>query len=245
MTGAEELAPVCTLRCSVPMAAARRSSSEGLLYPKPKRMFRKIIPMPGAFLIPYLAMILGLYVFHSAWIAFAIYHGSIGVLLATGKTARYRQELSEGWDVKLGLVAAVFGLGGGVIIVLLAPLAGINQASLQPALATLGLEGNSWLLFIFYHSLINPWFEEVFWRSRLGSDSTHLTMNDLLFAGYHLLVLVLFLDPEWMVLSFVVLTFSGWLWRQMKRRQKGLLMPIVSHICADASIMAAVFVLSR
>ena len=208
-------------------------------------MFRKMSPMQLVYLIPYLAMVVGLYVLHSAWIPFAIYHGLIVVSLVTTGRGISCHELTRGWDWRQGLGAVVFGIGGGIVLFLLAPLAGIDHKLLTPALAKLGLEGNSWLLFVFYHALINPWFEEAFWRGQLGSESRRVIGADVVFAAYHLLVLALFLDPVWLVLSFVLLTFAGWLWRQMARRQRGLLMPVVSHLCADASIMTAVFVLNR
>ncbi len=196
-------------------------------------------------LIAYVSMVLGLYVFHSAWAAFGFYHGLILVVMLSDKNRSYWHELITGWDWRVGAGAIVFGFGGGVVLYLLAPLAGIDSLMIGPVLSRLGLQGGSWLLFVFYHSLVNPWFEEVFWRGRLGCDHKRPVLNDVFFAGYHILVLVLFLDWIWILLAAVILTLAGWLWRQMRQQRQGLLLPVISHMSADASIMAVVYWLNQ
>jgi len=196
-------------------------------------------------LIPYLAMVLGLYALESAWASFVIYHGLVLAVLLGQKDRPHWRSLRAGWDPGLGLGAILFGLTGGVTLYLLAPLAKVDAALLAPALDRLGLHGTSWFFFVVYHALVNPWFEEVFWRGKLGDESSRPVFTDALFAGYHVLVLVLFLDWPWVVLSFVILTAAGWLWRQLRARCRGLLVPVISHMAADASIMAVAFVLSR
>ncbi len=196
-------------------------------------------------LISYISMVLGLHIFHNAWAAFGFYHGLILLIMLTDRNRAFWKTLLAGWNWPLGMMAVVFGLGGGLVILLLAPSAGIDSQMIRPALSKLGLQGNSWLIFVFYHSLVNPWLEEVFWRGKLGTSNRLPQWDDLLFAGYHSLVLVLFFDWVWIILATFILTIAGWLWRQMKRTHDGLLMPVISHICADASIMAAIFFLNR
>jgi len=202
-------------------------------------VWRLAIPLSA-----YLAMVLGLHVFHNAWVAFGFYHGAIlAIVMAHGKPGCWR-ELFIGWEWRLGSGSIAFGLGGGVLLFLLAPYADINSSNIEPILERLGLQGNLWLLFVIYHSLVNPWFEELFWRGFLVSDKKHPVLNDILFAGYHALVLVLFLDLVWIGLAMVILTLAGWLWRQIRRQRKGLLLPVVSHMSADTSIMAVVYWIS-
>ncbi len=193
-------------------------------------------------LIPYLAMVIGLHLLGSAWISFLIYHGLVAV--AVWRAPDLRRELLRGWDNVVGLGAAGFGIGGGVLIFVLAPYAGINADLINPAIAKLGLGGTGWLLFVIYHTLVNPWFEEILWRGKLGSDSLKPVWGDVLFAGYHVLVLMLFLEWLWIVLAFFILIAAGWLWRQLRRRHEGLLLPVISHLAADGSIMFVVYMLS-
>ncbi len=194
------------------------------------------------FLIPYLAMVVGLHVLGSAWISFLLYHGL--VLLVVCRDRPLLSSLLRGWAPGVGLGAVLFGVGGGALLFVLAPRIGLDAALITPAIARLGLHGTGWLLFVVYHTLVNPWFEEVLWRGWLGSDSVRPVAGDFLFAGYHLLVLVLFLEWRWIALAFGVLVVASWYWRQLRRRHEGLLLPVVSHLAADGSIMAVVYILS-
>ena len=193
--------------------------------------------------IPYLAMIVGLHLLQSAWVSFAIYHGLVA--LAVARRPDLIGELVRGWHAGVGTGAIVFGLAGGVMLLLLAPAAGVDGGLIRPVLERLGLSGLGWTLFVIYHTLANPWFEEVLWRGRLGSDARTPTLGDALFAGYHLLVLMLFLSGAWLVLAFGVLVAAGWLWRQLRRQHGGLLLPVVSHLAADGSIMVVAWWLAR
>jgi len=190
-------------------------------------------------------MLLGLHLWHSAWLSFLLYHGAILVVLARKNPHQHARRLVQGWDNRIGGGAIVFGLAGGVLLKVLAPRAGIDGAMIRPILGTLGLHGIGWPLFLAYHTVANPWFEEVFWRGRLADDSRRPVLNDFLFAGYHVLVLMLFLDWPWIVLAFGILSVAGWLWRQMRRENGGLLTPVISHLAADGSIMVVVYLLAR
>jgi membrane protease YdiL (CAAX protease family) len=187
---------------------------------------------------PYISMIIGLYIFKSAWLAFILYHLFILFSIREEKSFKI---LIKGWDNKIGFGAIIFGLLGGIVLYLLAPYAEINSEVLQPALKDLGLYGIWWLLFVIYHFLVNPWFEEIFWRKKLGNNSTKLVTNDFLFAGYHVLVLALLLEWLWILVAFIILVIAAWLWRQLATRYKGLLLPVLSHMAADASIMLIVY----
>lgn len=197
------------------------------------------------FVFPYMIMAAGLYWLKSAWLAFLAYHAFIlFVLWKEGKKGDLRL-LVNGWSWKVGLGALVFGLVGGVLVLTLAPFAGIHAESLSGPLSSLGLVGVWWLLFVCYHFLVNPWFEELYWRKIKGSKTNKISFGDVAFAGYHVLVLNLFLNKYWTILGFVILIIAAWFWRFLARRYKGFLMPVISHMAADASIMWAVYVLSQ
>lgn len=196
-----------------------------------------------ALLVPYIAMIFGLYVFHSAWIAFVIYHVLILVVMASFKKLYYWKRLFEGGNSLFISLSILFGIGGGVLIYLLNPVLGL-ESYISSALASFGLFGSSWLVFVFYHGFVNPWFEEAYWRGFLGDKGGKLVFNDLVFAAYHVLVLVLFLQWYWVLLAFFILLLAAWVWRQLAIRCKGLLVPVLSHMAADVSIMFVIYLLS-
>jgi membrane protease YdiL (CAAX protease family) len=121
----------------------------------------------------------------------------------------------------------------------------LEGLALGAELANMGLQNTPWLLFIFYYFIVNPILEELFWRGYLGSPNLKPAGSDFWYAGYHVLILVLFVDWPWIVLSFVTLVGAGWTWRQLARIYNGLTIPIVSHAAADAGIIGAVFFLAQ
>jgi len=137
----------------------------------------------------------------------------------------------------------LFGLGAGGLLYLLGPHAGLNETFVAPILNKLGLGQRSFQFFALYHALINPWLEEAFWRGHLGSNSRKIVAGDVFFAGYHLLVIILFLSWAWCAVAFGVLILAAWFWRQIATRNKGLLVPSISHLVADGSLMLAVLAL--
>lgn len=195
----------------------------------------------AAALLPYASVLVGLHVLHSAWITVLLYHGGIIALL--GRSTSWHR-LRQGFAPGPALGLAFFGLCGGAVLWLLAPAAGIDAARITPILTRLGLGGVAWPAFVLYHGLVNPWFEEALWRGALGRDDVRPVATDVIFAGYHTFVLEFFVTWGWIVLAVGMLTLAAWLWRQMARRYHGLLMPALSHLAADASIMVAVYVIS-
>ena len=107
----------------------------------------------------------------------------------------------------------------------------------------MGLDSGSFLFFAWY-SVVNPWLEELYWRGYQGSALRRPSVRDVLFGGYHVLVLVLLVEWPFAVLAGVALAFAAWLWRQVTRRFEGLLVPVATHTLADLGIVAAVYVLS-
>ena len=96
-----------------------------------------------------------------------------------------------------------------------------------------------------YFSTVQPILEELYWRGFLGNSQKCFSWVDLAFAGYHILVLAWFIKTGWLVVAFIVLTVAGCVWRYTAARLGGLAVVLVSHIVADVSIVAVVYVLIR
>jgi membrane protease YdiL (CAAX protease family) len=95
-------------------------------------------------------------------------------------------------------------------------------------------------VFIVYAIAVNPLLEESYWRGYLGSPAKNITVNDLLFAGYHLLVIGGNIGVIWLIAVFCGLTAAAWFWRQINRINGGLLLSVVFHIAADTSVFLAI-----
>jgi signal transduction histidine kinase len=113
--------------------------------------------------------------------------------------------------------------------------------TLETALLAWGLNSRTWLVFIAYATVINPWLEEIYWRNWLGSTNTRPVITDAVFAGFHILILAPFFQPVWLGLAFTVLATSAWIWRQVNRRENSMLASTLFHMSADVSILLAIW----
>jgi len=198
------------------------------------------------FLFPYFAVFVGLYLLKNAWIAILLYHAIILVyMIASRHLIDFRKALT-GWNSGLFLISCAISIIAGPALFVLWSLMKLDSSSLSSKLAVIRLTNLSWILFIPYFCLLHPILEELFWRSKSNGASGSEYIKDILFGGYHILVLVLFIKPEWVIISFFILAFVSWMWRSISRKTNGLLIAFLSHILANSSIIIAVnFILSQ
>ncbi len=193
----------------------------------------------GPLIMPYAVMLVGLHGIGSAWGAMLAYH-AIAVVWMGRSRGRVFRLLTAGRDARFLAVAIVFGAIGGLLMHALAPWLDANRslhAMMQDALATYGFGERSWIAFAAYHGIVNPVVEEAYWRGWLGSPARGLRIEDVAFAGYHLVVLAPFIEPIWLGVSLVSLTAAAWLWRRARVHTGGLAPAVASHMAADVSIM--------
>ena len=196
--------------------------------------------------VPYLAVLIGMYTsINNAWAAILLYHLGIIAVLVLARYWKLGRLLKTTEDI-LVLAGVVLGsAAAGFLIYWLWAIIKLAELILTDELSALGLVNAPWFLFIIYYFTVNPLLEEMFWRGYLGSPKVLPTWNDIWFAGYHVLVLFAFAAWPWVILSFMALVITAWFWRQLARRYQGLLLPIASHAAADASIIGAVYFLTR
>jgi membrane protease YdiL (CAAX protease family) len=193
--------------------------------------------------VPYVAVGIGLYLMSSGWAAILLYHaGMVAVLTASKSWAALRTSNSRKCRLTLSVIVMGSALVGPVLYGLWSAMQAVSD--LSELLSELHLVGFWWLLFAIYYFTVNPFLEESFWRGYLGNGSSRLVLNDGFFAGYHLLVLVKLVRLPWVVAGFAGLVGAGWLWRQVARECEGLLVPVLSHTIADASLIAAAFLIA-
>jgi hypothetical protein len=200
---------------------------------------------PLALAVPYVTVPVGLYVLGSGWASMLLYHaGMVAVGLALGGSAQVRS-LVRGLAWLPLLLVGLACVASGPALYLLHPLLTGGAMPLAPSLGRLGLTGAVWLGFMIYYTLVNPFIEEWYWRGVLGSPSRLPVASDLAFAGYHAVVLVAFIPWFWAVLTAASLTGAAWLWRQIATRADGLLVPVVTHLLADLSIIVTAWTLAQ
>jgi len=190
--------------------------------------------------LAYLAVGFGLFVFHSAWGALLGYHAVIVLSLLIANPDIPLSILTKSKNIKWILPSVVLCGSSGITLYYLWDNFGF--ASDFPArVASLGLNVSNWIPFIVYFSLVNPLIEEYFWRGYLGNKRKSLHSSDLLFAGFHGLLLINKVQVGSILIALGVLVLIGWFWRQIMREDEGLLAPVLGHMAADFTILAAVY----
>lgn len=193
----------------------------------------------GPFL-SYLAVAIGLFRFQSAWAALVGFHLAILLSLWIAGPDLPVRILFKSTDPRWILYSLLLSVGSGVVLFALWDHFRFT-GNLAAQVEALGLRASIWPPFIAYFVLANPLVEEYFWRGYLGSGSTGVTVSDILYSGFHGLILVNKLQPGMILFCLAVLVLAGWFWRQIRREDGGLLAPVLGHMAADLSILLAVY----
>lgn len=196
------------------------------------------------FILPYLAVWAGLFLFKNAWFTLIGFHVAILLALLVIRPDVPISILSKSKSAKWILFSVLFCSTSGIGLFLLWNVFGVAP-DLPEQLQVLGLNSISWFPFIGYFSLVNPFVEEYFWRGVLGSATRKLYIGDLIYAGYHAIILWGRVSPFSILFAVIILVSAGWLWRQLLRNDKGLLAAVLGHMVADFSILLTIYAMTR
>ena len=189
----------------------------------------------GSLIVPYIAVGIGLYIFKSGWLAILLYHAGMGFFLILDQKSPPLRQMLQGWHKTWAWFIPFCALGG-IAIYLLWPW--MQQSlDLNALLHKYGLAGWKWTVFLFYYSIIHPPLEQFYWRGYLGHPGREIRIEDFAFSGYHFFTMICFVQWRWALISCFVLTGIAWLWRQTARETGGLIIPILSHLTADISVI--------
>jgi hypothetical protein len=189
---------------------------------------------------PYLAVGIGVFWFHQAWLALLGFHFAIVFSLLVAKPQLPVKVLFKSNNIRWVLLSIILCSSSGISLYVL--WSSFEVVSDLPAqIEALGLTSSTWPLFIAYFALVNPLIEEYFWRGYLGSPAKGLYVSDFLYSGFHGLVLMNKMPAGAVIFSLIVLVLVGWFWRQIARIDGGLLAPGLGHMAADFTILMAVY----
>ena len=193
-----------------------------------------------AALLPYFSVWIGLYILHSGWCALLLYHVGIIAFLIARRRRGVWQKIGRGAFGPI-LVPGVLACAlAAPILYFMWPLFAVESPLLSDWLASYGLTGWAWGLLIPYFSVVHPLLEELHWREIAPERVRALCAQDLLFAGYHVLVLFQLVRAPWLVLVFAVLAASSFFWRWCAARFEGYAIPMATHAVADAAVLGGV-----
>lgn len=201
----------------------------------------KIIKFLSIAIIPLIVVAFGLYVVSSALTAVGLYFVTMITVVVLQKDKSFLKSLVCGWKWKEGMFLSMVSILAGVCLFVLWKYIKKDGANVPEILKKFHLV--SWQLFVFaiYLIFINPIIEEIFWRLVLNTNTIADYFIDAIFASYHLLVLHFFLNTFGLILAYIALVVAGIFWRYIKEKYNGLLVPVITHFLADASIIAFLF----
>ena len=193
-----------------------------------------------ACLLVYAAVAVGLFIFRNAWGALLSFHLAILISLRIAKSDIPIKTLFTNHDIRWILLSVLLCGSSGVSLYFFWDKFGITN-DLTSYVASMGLTQSTWIAFVAYFTLVNPLFEEYFWRGFLGSSTTNFHISDFLYAGFHGLILLNKVQASMIAYSLALLILAGWFWRQMARADRGLLAPVLGHMAADFTILMAIY----
>lgn len=190
--------------------------------------------------LAYLAVGVGLFLFHSAWGALVGFHVAIIISLLIARPNIPVTVLFKSTNLKWVLLSVLLCGSSGISLYFLWDT--FRFANDLPAqVAALGLNSSNWLTFIAYFAIVNPFVEEYFWRGFFGNPTKSLYVYDFIYSGFHALILIGKVHTYSIIFGLSVLVFAGWLWRQIAREDHGLLAAVLGHMVADFTILMAVY----
>jgi len=191
-------------------------------------------------ILAYLAVGIGMFVFHSAWGALVGFHIAIIFSLLIARPNIPVSILLKSTNIKWIFLSILFCGSSGIILYFLWNKFG-TASDLPSQIEVLGLSSTTWLPFIAYFTLVNPFVEEYFWRGYFGNSTKSLYIYDFIYSGFHGLILINKVGTDSMIFVLSMLVLAGWFWRQIAREDQGLLAPMIGHMAADFTIIMAVY----
>lgn len=190
--------------------------------------------------LAYLAVGLGLFVFHSAWGALLGFHAAIIGSLLIARPNIPVSSLFKSKDFTWIASSVLLCGSSGFALFFLWDYFGV-ATDLSVQVNRLGLNSRTWIPFIAYFALVNPFIEEYFWRGYLGSQSRKFHVSDFLYSGFHALILIGRVHVGSILFAFIALALAGWFWRQIVRTDGGLLAPVLGHMAADFTLLTVIY----
>lgn len=190
--------------------------------------------------LAYLAVGLGIFQFHSAWGALVGFHIAIVLSLFIARPNIPFSILLKNTKIKWIALSILLCGSSGIALYFLWGQFGF-AGDLPAQVESLDLTSSTWIPFIAYFALVNPWIEEYFWRGYLGSETKMLHGSDFVYSGFHAMILIGKVQTSSIVFGLSMLVLAGWFWRQLLREDHGLLAPVLGHMAADFTILMAVY----
>jgi membrane protease YdiL (CAAX protease family) len=205
--------------------------------------------LPVLLLGPTLMIAIGLYGFQSVPITFLLFYGWL--LFIPIITTRKINVFSHLQENRINKVHFGYALASGVICLL--ALVGsvtillqylIDVTALQLLLREWGFSGEHVIILLLVLLIINPVFEEMYWRGflynrllpKVGVTGAVLT-TAVFYSLYHLLSVIPMFSPPLNIVAILPVLFAGFLWGYFRYKFGNVIGAIISHCLADLGII--------
>lgn len=194
-------------------------------------------------LLPYLAVAIGVLWIQNAFAALLGFHAAIILSLLLARSQVPLKILFQSKNIRWVFLSVLLCGSSGISLYFLWSYFGVT-GDVSAQTEAFGLTRSIFPFFIAYFALVNPLVEEYFWRGYLGSPTRNLYPSDVLYAGFHGLILMGKIQTSAALYSLIVLVLAGWFWRQLARADGGLLAPVLGHMAADFTILMTIYRMS-
>jgi hypothetical protein len=187
---------------------------------------------------PTILVAIGLLLIENAWVSVLLYHAWIALALSARLVPESRVDWRLGRLVHVRVVGAMMILMPAVILVTLPILDNAGMfLRLSAGISDLGLTRRTIVPFAIYICLFNGFLEEIYWRTKGPPEKQRSWIGDVLYALFHLPVVVLYMPIALAFVSLVALFIAGLVWRASLSVWCGKVWPAaLSHVACNISI---------
>lgn len=214
------------------------------------------------FLGPTLMIFLGLQIMSSVPVTFLLFYGWLFAVPAVEWFVikiKTRKEAFRQMGLVFNRKNVYHGIATGLLFFLTILLAGyffhgflFDHDDLQALLADWQFSGDLVIWLILVLLVINPFLEEIYWRGYFikklegkRSVRTIILLTSLFYSLYHFLSIIPLFSWPYNIMMVLPVFIAGMIWGYMRYKGNSLMGSIVSHILADAGIMAVYILFLR
>lgn len=188
--------------------------------------------------VPTALVAISLLVLRNAWVAVLSYHAWIALALSAKLFPKSNVHWRQSPLANVKVIGVMLLLMPAVVLVLLRLLDDAGMFSeLSVDTANLGLTRGTIVPFAIYLCVFNGILEELYWRTKGPPEIRRLWMGDVLYALFHLPVVLSYMPIGLGFLSLASLLVAGLIWRSALSGWAGKVWPAaLSHVGCNISI---------
>ena len=198
----------------------------------------------------------GLLLFKSAGLTFILFHGGVCLLLPISDFLIHKTSLTAslkkyGFRASRKMLVSSLLWGVFVFAVIFTFFSLFQEriwdsTAISQVISKWGINTMNPLLFLSVMILGNAFLEEFFWRgyimqklSKFYGNRGVILFSALFYTSYHTITTGVLFSLQYAMISTIAVFAAGIVWGTVRVRTASILFPVITHLFADLSIMAA------